>query len=283
MSPTASFNYLSDARDLRRLAASVHLAARVFAADALQGVVDLPGPSSYSGFAKKLGRQTVRNYLVTAPIALAIDALPAARRLLFRRAVAGGMTLEQLLTDEDALEAYVRGRAVGQWHACGTCRMGPAEDRDAVVDPRTGPRARRRRSARGRCVDHADGAPREPQRAGHHDCGEDVGAHPARCVPLEQTVLTQSVPGRERTGTFARYTPGRLARRDDVATGTELGWPVLSDAEELETLVEQPEPQAGRKRSQQEIERGILKQSVAPVSTVNEALEGRAAARQLLR
>jgi 5-(hydroxymethyl)furfural/furfural oxidase len=32
----------------------------------------------------------------------------------------------------------VRARAVGQWHPCGTCKMGLPEDRYAVVDPRSG-------------------------------------------------------------------------------------------------------------------------------------------------
>ena len=37
--------------------------------------IDHVGPSSYSGFAKSLGRQTLRNYLLTAPTAIAIDLL----------------------------------------------------------------------------------------------------------------------------------------------------------------------------------------------------------------
>lgn len=131
--PTASFNYLSDSRDLRRLSASVNLMAKVFATPALSGLVETPGPSSYSGFAKSLGRQSVRNYLMTAPLALAIDLLPPVRREFFRRAVSGGITLENLLSDQDAVEDYVRANAFGQWHACGTCKMG--QDREAVVAP----------------------------------------------------------------------------------------------------------------------------------------------------
>ncbi|MBZ6078237.1 GMC family oxidoreductase [Microvirga puerhi] len=131
--PTASFNYLSDARDLRRLSESVRLMAKVFATRALSGLIENPGPSSYSGFAKSLGRQNVRNYLMTAPIAVVIDLLPPVRREFFRRAVSGGVTLEQLLSDQDAVEDYVRANAFGQWHACGTCKMG--QDREAVVRP----------------------------------------------------------------------------------------------------------------------------------------------------
>jgi 5-(hydroxymethyl)furfural/furfural oxidase len=136
--PLVNLNYLADVRDLERLKAAVRLMARVFAAPPLSNYIEQPGPSSYSGFAKSLGRQTIRNYLLTAPAALLIDALAPARREFFRRAVAGGTSLETLLADEDVLENYVRTSAFGQWHVCGTCRMGPAHDREAVVDPKTG-------------------------------------------------------------------------------------------------------------------------------------------------
>lgn len=134
---TADFNYMSDALDLQRLCAAVHFMARVFAAPALADCVEAPVASSYSGFAKSLGRRTARNLLMTAPVALAVDVLPAARRRFFARAVGGGVSLAHLLADREALEEHVKANAFGQWHPCGTCRMGPADDRDTVVDPRT--------------------------------------------------------------------------------------------------------------------------------------------------
>lgn len=136
--PTATFNFLKDERDLERLSAAVRLMARVFATRAMAPAIDHAGPSSYSGFAKSLGRQTVRNYLLTAPAAMAIDLIPPLRGRFFRTMVSGGVSLGDLLVDQQALEAYVRDHAFPQWHACGTCRMGSAEDRAAVVDPAAG-------------------------------------------------------------------------------------------------------------------------------------------------
>jgi len=135
--PVVDLNYLSDSRDLQRLVGSLHLMARIFAANAMQGYLEHPSPSSYTGFAKSLGRQTLRNFIITAPVAAVIDILPPARKAFFDIAVATGMTLKQLLTDQDMAEDYVKANAFGQWHVCGTCKMGPADDRDAVVDPRT--------------------------------------------------------------------------------------------------------------------------------------------------
>lgn len=136
--PVAAFNFLKDQRDLERLSDAVVLMARIFAAPGMAGVIDHAGPSSYSGFAKSLGRQTLRNYLLTAPTALALDALPPLRAAFFRTMVSGNTTLADLLSDRSALEGYVRDHAFPQWHACGTCRMGGADDPLAVVDPATG-------------------------------------------------------------------------------------------------------------------------------------------------
>ncbi len=136
--PLASFNFLADPRDASRLIAAVRLMAELAAAPPLAARIEHPSPSSYTGFAKSLGRQTLRNWLMTAPAATALDLVPALRGPFFRRFVAGGATLDGLVADEDALEAYVRERAFGQWHPCGSCRMGARDDRDAVVDPASG-------------------------------------------------------------------------------------------------------------------------------------------------
>lgn len=133
--PLASFNFLADPRDAARLMGAVRLMATLVAHPELAALVDHASPASYSGFASALGRQTLRNLLITGPTALALDLSPAIRRHVFQRFIAGGTSLAELIADDDALEAYVRARAFGQWHPAGTCRMGDASDRDAVVDP----------------------------------------------------------------------------------------------------------------------------------------------------
>lgn len=67
-----------------------------------------------------------------------MDCVPVLRRSLLTRFAAGGKVLADLLADEDVLDAHVRENAFGQWHACGTCRMGSADDRGAVVAPQSG-------------------------------------------------------------------------------------------------------------------------------------------------
>jgi 5-(hydroxymethyl)furfural/furfural oxidase len=42
--------------------------------------------------------------------------------------------LATLVADDDALAAHIRENVAGTFHPVGTCRMGGANDRDAVVD-----------------------------------------------------------------------------------------------------------------------------------------------------
>lgn len=133
--PLARFQFLADPRDAARLVESVRFMARLMATVPLAACVEHPSPSSYTDFARSLGRRSARNWALTAAAALAIDLAPALRRAAFDRFVAGGTSLATLLADPDALEDYVRERVFGQWHPCGTCRMGPASDRESVVDP----------------------------------------------------------------------------------------------------------------------------------------------------
>jgi len=131
----AQFEFLADPRDAARLFASVRFMAVLASTPPLAQYLSNVSPSSYTGFAKALGRQTLRNWLITAPAAIALDYVPTLRKAAFARFVAGGIALGDLVADDDTLEAYVRARVFGQWHPCGTCRMGPEADRDAVVDP----------------------------------------------------------------------------------------------------------------------------------------------------
>src|SRR5436305_1011165 len=48
--------------------------------------------------------------------------------------VVEGCTFEQVMSGDEALEAFVRRAAIGVWHASCSCRMGRADDPMAVVD-----------------------------------------------------------------------------------------------------------------------------------------------------
>ena len=75
----------------------------------LGALVEHASPSSYTGFAKALGRQTLRNLLLTWPTALAIDHVPALRKLLFDKAVSA---VEALPASSRPVSGFMAGAAL---------------------------------------------------------------------------------------------------------------------------------------------------------------------------
>ena len=135
MEPVAALNFLSDVRDTARLVDSVRLMAAIMARPELGDAIQCASPSAYSGFAKALGKVTLRNYLLTAPAAIALDIAPFLRDRFFRTFLGSGKSLAEIVDDRDALEAFVKSNAIAQWHVSGTCRMGRPDMREAVVNP----------------------------------------------------------------------------------------------------------------------------------------------------
>ena len=132
--PAVEFNYLSDRRDFERLMTGYRMLAALFAEAPLSAVARDPFPSSYSERVREFGRETVRNRLLTGLLAKLLDRPAAMRRLLVRAVITEGETLQGLLADDEALEAFIRRNVVGVWHASCTCKMGAADDPLAVTD-----------------------------------------------------------------------------------------------------------------------------------------------------
>lgn len=133
--PVANFDFLADASDRARLAGAVQMMAKLAGTSPLAGQLTGPVPSSYGGWAKRLGNRNVRNYALTAGASMLLDTLPFLREPFARRMIGGGQSLEALVQDRAALDDYLVAKAFGQWHPSGTCRMGASRDRDAVTVP----------------------------------------------------------------------------------------------------------------------------------------------------
>ncbi|GIW04854.1 MAG: glucose dehydrogenase [Thermomicrobiales bacterium] len=135
LEPEVEFNLLADPRDAQRLMDGLRFLARLYRHPAMRQVAAYPFPTSYSERSRDLAVVTWENWLRTAPIGWLLDRPAPVRRMVMRRRVAGGPWLLSLVRHEDRLEAFVRERVHGTWHACGTCRMGRPSDPLAVVDP----------------------------------------------------------------------------------------------------------------------------------------------------
>ena len=132
--PTVEFNLLSDKRDLDRLTQGFRKMVALHNDPAMQAVTSDVFPASYSDKVRQIGVVNKKNKFMTNVMSKSLDGPAALRQMLIRKFIMEGFTLEQMMTDDDALEAFVRKAAVGVWHASCTCRMGADDDPMAVTD-----------------------------------------------------------------------------------------------------------------------------------------------------
>jgi 5-(hydroxymethyl)furfural/furfural oxidase len=132
--PQVELNLLADERDVRRLAIGVRKMAEVVQQTALHSHPHDFFPAAFSPRVKALSRLTKTNAALTTVLGAMLDTPAPLRRWIIETFVTGGQRMSTLLNDEQALEAFIRKNVFGVWHASGTCRMGPAGDRNAVTD-----------------------------------------------------------------------------------------------------------------------------------------------------
>jgi 5-(hydroxymethyl)furfural/furfural oxidase len=132
--PMVEFNLLADKRDLDRLKQGFRKMAALQMMEPLKAVTDNPFPASYSDRVRQIGVVNTKNKIVTAIFAKLMDGPAVLRRHIIDNFVVEGFTFAQVMSDEDALEAFVKKAAIGVWHASCTCRMGRPDDPMAVVD-----------------------------------------------------------------------------------------------------------------------------------------------------
>jgi 5-(hydroxymethyl)furfural/furfural oxidase len=132
--PIVEFNLLSDRRDLDRLMSGFRKTAALQMSAPLKAMTDKPFPASYSDRVRKIGVVNTKNKVLTKIAAALMDGPAALRHYMIDTFVVEGFTFEEVMADDEALEAFVRKAAIGVWHASCSCRMGREDDPMAVVD-----------------------------------------------------------------------------------------------------------------------------------------------------
>jgi len=132
--PNVDFNLLSDRRDLERIADGIRRLTPLYADPAMQDMMTDPFPASYSDKVRQVGEINTKNKFLTGIMARLLDGPGFLRRYLLENLITEGYTLEGVCNDEEEAEAFIRGAAVGVWHASCTCRMGAADDSMAVTN-----------------------------------------------------------------------------------------------------------------------------------------------------
>jgi len=133
--PLIAFNLLSDPRDLQRMMEAVRFVHRLLQTSPVKETIDLAFPGIYAEMQRNLTNPTRRNRLLTDAAARLLEAGGPGRRLAMRFIAPSKPTLDEVVRDEAAMLDWIRRGVQGDWHACGTGRMGAPDDRMAVVDP----------------------------------------------------------------------------------------------------------------------------------------------------
>ncbi len=133
--PQVDFSLLSDPRDLERMMDGVRRFGAMHLTPIMQSVTSDAFPASYSDKVRQVGLLSRKNKMITDGLAKMLDGPATLRRYLIENLVMEGVTLQDVLTNDDKLETFVRKAAVGVWHASCTCRMGSDDDPMAVTDP----------------------------------------------------------------------------------------------------------------------------------------------------
>ena len=132
--PIVEFNLLSDRRDLERLMSGFRKMAALQMSAPVAAVTDKPFPASYTDRVRKIGVVNTKNKVLTSLAAMLMDGPAALRHFMIDKVVVEGFTFDEVMNDEETLEAFVRKSTIGVWHASCSCRMGRADDPMAVVD-----------------------------------------------------------------------------------------------------------------------------------------------------
>ena len=133
--PQVEFNFTGDDLDLKRFMQGFRRCVEILQHDAVRAMTTLTFPVKFSDRLRRLNRITPGNKIKSAAIAALIDAMPSLAGPIFGTLADRRVDLAALVEDDEALADHVRNNVAGTFHPVGTCRMGGADDRDAVTDP----------------------------------------------------------------------------------------------------------------------------------------------------
>ena len=133
--PLVEFNFLDDERDLRRLIHGFRWVVDFLSSDPVRPLLGRPFPVRFTDRLRRLNRLTNANAVQSRMIAALLNIHPRLSDYALQSLTGGTVDLDALCADEHRLAEHVRTNVAGTFHVSGTCRMGAADDRDAVVDP----------------------------------------------------------------------------------------------------------------------------------------------------
>jgi 5-(hydroxymethyl)furfural/furfural oxidase len=133
--PQVEFNFTGHELDLKRFMLGFRRCVDILGHDAVRALARLTFPVKFDDRLRRLNRITPVNKFKSAVIAALIDGAPVLAGPIFGTLADRRLDLAALAQDDTALAEHIQHNVAGTFHPVGTCRMGRADDRDAVTDP----------------------------------------------------------------------------------------------------------------------------------------------------
>jgi 5-(hydroxymethyl)furfural/furfural oxidase len=132
--PCVEFNFTGHELDLARFMQGFRRAVEVLAHDQVRAMSGVTFPVKFTDKLRRLNRINTANKIQSAVVAALIDLVPPLAGPIFSILADRRVDLATLVKDDAALAEHLRENVAGTFHPVGTCRMGQANDRNAVVD-----------------------------------------------------------------------------------------------------------------------------------------------------
>ena len=132
--PRIEFNFLGEERDLQRLMHAFTRAVEIVSFERVRALCGRAFPVRFSDRLRRLNEASRSNAVKTSLFAGMLDIVPGMSDLVLGTLTGRRVDLTALVSDPVQLAQHIRENVGGVFHPVGTCRMGLAEDRDAVVD-----------------------------------------------------------------------------------------------------------------------------------------------------
>ena len=132
--PRVEFNFLGEELDLLRLMDGLRRIVTLVSSAPVRSLCTTVFPVRFTDRIRRLNQLNRVNAIKAKMIAGVLDAVPTLTDIVFARLTGRRIDLDAVIKDDATLASYVRDNVAGTFHVCGTCRMGRADDKDAIVD-----------------------------------------------------------------------------------------------------------------------------------------------------
>ena len=132
--PQVEMNFAGHELDQKRLAVAFKFAVEMLTYQKLRAISGVNFPVKFTDRLRQLNIKNGSNAVKARVISWLTDAAPSLAGPIFGTLADRKVDLTALVRDDEALAEHIRQNVAGMFHVAGTCRMGAANDPDAVVD-----------------------------------------------------------------------------------------------------------------------------------------------------